>query len=179
MASIPSERFYNNNWLKIHQNHCFQVKQENINSIITGDSIVVGLTRYTNIWNNLFGNRFINVGISGDRVENVLWRARDIPSLPSLKMSLFLIKILLMISLKVWLPSVQFKNQSTNLNIFICGLLPGDESFSINRLTINEVNDLLKSKCFFKSFHFINQNNGWTPNKAHWIFHYFIKMLYI
>ena len=23
MASIPSERFYNKNWLKIHQNHCF------------------------------------------------------------------------------------------------------------------------------------------------------------
>ena len=45
MASIPSERFYNNNWLKIHQNHCFQVKQENNNSIIIGDSIVAGLTQ--------------------------------------------------------------------------------------------------------------------------------------
>ena len=49
MASIPSERFYNNNWIKIHKNHCFQVKQENINFIIIGDSIVAGLTRYTNI----------------------------------------------------------------------------------------------------------------------------------
>ena len=85
MASIPSERFYNNNWLKIHQNHCFQNKQENINSIIIGDSIVAGLRRYTNIWNNLFGDRFINLGISGDRVENVLWRARGIPFLLSLK----------------------------------------------------------------------------------------------
>ena len=46
---------------------------------------MAGLTRYTNIWNNLFGNRFINLGISGDRVDNVLWRARDIPFLPSLK----------------------------------------------------------------------------------------------
>ena len=56
MASISSERFYNNNWIKIHKNHSFKVKQENINSIIIGDSIVAGLTRYTNIWNNLFGN---------------------------------------------------------------------------------------------------------------------------
>ena len=47
MASIPSERFHNNNWLKINQNHCFEVKQENINYIIIGDSIVAGLTRYT------------------------------------------------------------------------------------------------------------------------------------
>ena len=85
MASIPSERFDNNNSPKIHQNLCFQVKQEKVNFIIIGDSIVAGLTRYTNVWNNLFGNRFINLGISGDCVENVLCRARDIPFLPSLK----------------------------------------------------------------------------------------------
>ena len=46
---------------------------------------MAGITRYTNIWNGLFGNRFINLGISGDRVENVLWQARDILFLPSLK----------------------------------------------------------------------------------------------
>ena len=43
------------------------------------------LTLYTNVWNNLFGNRFVNLDISGDRVENVLWRATDISFLPSLK----------------------------------------------------------------------------------------------
>ena len=59
-----------------------------------------------------------------------------------------------------------FKNQSSNPNIFICGLLPRDESFSINRLIINEVNDLLKYKCFVKRFHFINLNNGWTLNNG-------------
>ena len=64
IASIPSDIFYINNWLKIHQNHCFQAKQENINSIIIGDSIVAGFTRYINIWNNHFGNRLINLGIS-------------------------------------------------------------------------------------------------------------------
>ena len=71
MASVPSERFYNNNWLKILHNHAFQVKHEKINSIRIGDSIVTGLTRNTNIWKNIFGNRFINLGISWDRVENV------------------------------------------------------------------------------------------------------------
>ena len=55
-----------------------------------------------------------------------------------------------------------FKNQSNNHNIFICGLVPCNESVLINRLIINEVNDLLKSKCLVKSFHFTNQNNGWT-----------------
>ena len=102
MASIPSERFYNNNWLKINQNHCLV-----INSIIIRDSIVAGVTRYTDIWSSLCDKRLINLGISGDRVENVPWCARDIPFLSSLEMSLFsvvqiiLTKIPLMISLKV------------------------------------------------------------------------------
>ena len=34
------------------------------------DAIVAGLTRYTNIWKIHFGKRFINLGISGDPVEN-------------------------------------------------------------------------------------------------------------
>ena len=80
IASIPSKRFYNNKWLKIHPNHCFQVKHKNNNSIIIGDSIVTGLTRHTNIRENNFGDRF-NLDISRDRAENVLWRAKHIPSL--------------------------------------------------------------------------------------------------
>ena len=177
MASIPSERFYNNNWLKIHKNHCFQVKQENINSIIIGDSIVAGLTRYTNIWNNLFGNSFINLGISGDRVENVLWHAREIPFIPSLK------NVILCgtnninkdspydIAQGLIVIGSAFKNQPSNPNIFICGILPRDGYCSINRLTINEIND--ESICLVKSFHFINQNSGWTLNNgalSFWLF---------
>ena len=43
---------------------------------------------------------------------------------------------------------------------------PCDGSCSINRLIVNEVNDLLESKCLVKSFHFINQNNGCTLNNG-------------
>ena len=76
MASIPSKRINNNNWLKIHHIHCFQVKHDNINSIIIGDSIVAGLTHYNNVWKNLFGSRFIGTGIRGDRIEHVLWHVK-------------------------------------------------------------------------------------------------------
>ena len=85
ITSVLSDRFYNNNWLKIHHTHCFQIKHENINSIITVDSVVAGLTWCTKIWKNIFGNRFIILGISEDRVESVLWRARDIAFLPPLQ----------------------------------------------------------------------------------------------
>ena len=39
---------------------------------------MAGLTRYNNVWKTLFGNGFINLGIRQDRVNNVLWRAKDI-----------------------------------------------------------------------------------------------------
>ena len=165
MALILPERFYNNN--------CFQVKQENMNSIIIGDSIVAGLMRYTNVWNNLCGNRFINLGISGDCLENVIWHARDIPFLLFLKNVVILCGAINInkdfpydIAQGLIALSSVFKNQSSNPNLLVCGLLPCDESFSINRLIINEVNDLLKYKCFVKSFHFINLNNGWTLNNG-------------
>ena len=125
--------------------------------------------RYTNIWNSLFGNRFINLGISGDCAGNVLWRARDIPFLPSLRDIVILcgtdnITKDSSYDITQGLTAVGsvFKTLSSSPNIFICEILPRYESFSINRLIINEVNDLLKSKCLVKSFDFINQNNGWT-----------------
>ena len=134
---------------------------------------MAGLTRYTNIWNNLFGIRFINLGISGDRVENVLWGARDSPSLLSLKNVVILCgtnninkDTPYVIAQDLIAISSVFKNQSSNPNIFICGILSRDESFSVNRLIINEVNDILKSKCLVKSFHLINLNNGWTLNNG-------------
>ena len=85
MASIPSKRINNNNWRKIHYNHRFHVNHDNIDSIIIGDSIVAGLTRYNNVWKNLFGNGFINLSIRGDRVERVLWGVRDMVFPPRLK----------------------------------------------------------------------------------------------
>ena len=42
------------------------------------------LTRYNNVWKN-FGHRFSNLSISGDRIEHVLWRVRDIVFPPRLK----------------------------------------------------------------------------------------------
>ena len=128
---------------------------------------MAGLTRYTNICNNLFSNRFINLGISEDRLKNVLWRTRYILFFPSLKNVVILYGTNNInkdspydIAQGLIVIGSVFNNQSSNPNIFICGLLPQDESFFINRLIINEEKDLLKSKSLVKSFHFINQNNG-------------------
>ena len=90
MALILSKRFNNNNWLRINNNHCFHINHDNINSILIGDSIVAGLMHYNNVWKNLFGKRFINLSILGDRITNVFWHARDIPFPPQLKNAVIL-----------------------------------------------------------------------------------------
>ena len=59
-----------------------------------------------------------------------------------------------------------FKNRFNNPNTFICGLLPHDECFSINRFIIDEINDLFSFKCSVNNFHFIDQSNRWTLNNG-------------
>ena len=59
-----------------------------------------------------------------------------------------------------------FKNRFNNPNIFICGLLPRDECFSVKRVIIDEINDLLSFKCSVNNFHFIDQSNRWTLNNG-------------
>ena len=173
MASIPSKRFNNYNWLKIHHNHCFHVNHDNINSIIIGDSIVAGLTRYGNVWKNLFGNEFINLGIRGDRVENVLGRVGDIAFPPRLKNVVILCDTSNInkdppydIVQELIAIGSSFKYRCNNTKIFICGLLPRDEYVSVNRVIIDEINDLLIFKFSVNNFHFIDQSKGWTLDNS-------------
>ena len=46
------------------------------------------------------------------------------------------------------------------MNIIICGLIPRDECWSVNRLLINKVNDILKYESQKNGFVFIVQDNG-------------------
>ena len=55
-----------------------------------------------------------------------------------------------------------FRNRFNNPNTFICGLLPHDGYVSINRVIIDEINDLPSFKCSVNNFHFIDQSNGWS-----------------
>ena len=47
-------------------------------------------------------------------------------------------------------------------NVSICGLILHDECWSVNRVLINEVNEILKHQCNINGFAFIFQDHGWT-----------------
>ena len=59
---------------------------------------------------------------------------------------------------------VCFWNRSSKIKLFISGILPKDERYSLNRMLIKEINTILKCKCAFHSFNFIEQEQGWTDN---------------
>ena len=54
--------------------------------------------------------------------------------------------------------------KSSNISVFICGLIPRDESWSVNRVLIKDTNGILKYLCLKHDFSFIDQSNGWTSN---------------
>ena len=83
MALITTERFYKSNWVEYHRNHCFMIKGSKHNTLLIVDSIVAGLSRYPNVWYKYLAPiHTLNLGIGGDRVENVVRQVIDLP-LPS------------------------------------------------------------------------------------------------
>ena len=72
IALLP--RFSNVNWLNSHNKHCYSMTIGNYSTLLIGDSIIDGLSGYSNIWNRYFKLlNAINCGIGGDRRQNILW----------------------------------------------------------------------------------------------------------
>ena len=86
MTTTPSTRFSKKNWLNFHHNHCSKLAKYTFETILIGDSIVAGLSRYQNVWNKFLNPlKALNCGIGGDRTEHALWRALNLPVFSRLK----------------------------------------------------------------------------------------------
>ena len=170
MALTPTERFNKSNWIEYRCNHCFMIKNEKPNTLLLGHSIVAVLSRHPNVWNEyLAGINALNLSIGEDRVENILWRAINLPLPSTVKNVVILCRtnnipidnprdiadcIITIVSI--------FQKKSSGIDVSVCGLIPHDESWSVNRGFINKVNDILKYQCNINGFNFIFQNQGWT-----------------
>ena len=55
-----------------------------------------------------------------------------------------------------------FKTNYSCVNIIICGILPPDDSWSVNWVSIINVNQILKLKCYESSYTFASHSSGWT-----------------
>ena len=103
----------------------------------------------------------MNCGIGGDRIQHVLWRALNLPASPDLKNVVVLCGTndLLLGSPKDIADGIleiarSFEINYSCVNVIICGILPRDNSWSVNRVSIKKVNQIQKLKCYKSSYTF-------------------------
>ena len=131
--------------------------------------MIVGLSRYPNICRRYIKPlNAINCGIGGDRIQNVLWRNHNLPSsrfFQNAVISCGTNNIQLDSSEDIVVGVLEIalalRRKYNHSNIAVCGLLPRDENWSVNRIYIREINDYLSYKCDFNSVNFIKPND-WT-----------------
>ena len=173
MSIAPLPRFSKENWLNLHNNHCKSIITSNYSTLLIGDSLINGLSRYTNTWKRyLKPLDAINCGIGGDRVQNILWRCVNLPKSPSIRNAIILcgtsnIQYDTTEDIVDGILEIAFflRSKYHLIHVAICGLIPRDDIWSINRIYINEINNDLLYKCKQNGFTFIDQKD-WTLQDA-------------
>ena len=139
--------------------------------LLIGDSIIYGLSRYKNVWNKYFGfSKTVNLGISGDKTQHVLWRAENLVIPSSVK---FITAHCGTNNLDYDDPNCIAKgilnigksllSKAPTSNILLTGLLPRDKCNSNRRKRLKKVNSYLLSLCKNENnMLYMDQGRGWT-----------------
>ncbi|MDP6893186.1 MAG: GDSL-type esterase/lipase family protein, partial [Verrucomicrobiota bacterium] len=79
ITSRPEPRWHKDTWLKRHNAFNERVMQGNVGMLMIGDSITHWWDRDgKKVWDHYYANRnAVNLAISGDRTEHVLWRLEN------------------------------------------------------------------------------------------------------
>ena len=168
---LPVPCFHKLGWQEIHTFHKKLLKNSAAPTIIIADSIATGSRRYHHIWKNYLKDA-LNLGISGDGVENVLWRVRDISLQHA---TLFLIIPCVTnnvdqiqrenIAVRVMKIAETFMKNHPKITTIITGVLPRDKTYSFGRAETNEANNTMKEK--WKNLpqkYFMNQDDEWVKS---------------
>ena len=96
----------------------------------------------------------MNCGVGGNKIRHVLWCALNLRVFSNLKnvVNLCGTNNLLLDSPKdiadgILKTARMFKTNYSCINVIICGILPCDDSWSVNQVPIKKVNQILKLKC--------------------------------
>ena len=57
----------------------------NIQTVLLGDSLIQGFSRYRKVWNSFFEKNTLNFGIRGDRLEDLLWCTENLEIPPTIR----------------------------------------------------------------------------------------------
>ena len=86
----PSHRFYKLGWNKSFSDQRRSVENSKSSLVIIGDSIASGFLRYQEVWSLFRKFKALNLGIGGDKCENVLWRCQHINFPPSVQFAVII-----------------------------------------------------------------------------------------
>ena len=110
----------------------------------------------------------MNCGVGGNRIQHVLWRALNLSVSSNLKYNVLCgTNNLLLDSSKDIADGIFEIARLLEINyscvsVIVCGILPRDNSWSVNRVSIKKVNQILKLKCCESSYTFVSCDRGWT-----------------
>ena len=136
--------------------------------LITGASIVKGLSRYQRTWNEYLGELgAVNLGIGGDRAENVLWRVINGEVPRHIKCAIIMCGTNNIdsnrpqaIADSIVDIGMAIRTARPETAIFLHGLLPRDACpQSYRRVQIEQVNDMLEGLCGWKGMTFLKPSS--------------------
>ena len=156
MASIQSFPRHNKHaWMDLHNRYIELASSSKANLIFIGHSIVNGLSRYKHIWENFSSYNTMNLGIGGDKIQNVFWRIKN-ETLP-MKATRFLVlhcgtnnidnDKLIDIAEGILSIANYVHERKPDIFIIIVELLPRDQCLTARHQKLKAVNDLLDSFC--------------------------------
>ena len=173
-ASIPASRDNKPGWYKLHAKQAKDTYCTSSDTLLVGDSIVSGLSRYKSIWSRYFKN-VENNGIPGDMTQHVLWRLRNTRLSNHIKFVVIhcgtnnidlnqpddIASALIAMVDKIHLYKPEVK-------VILSGILPRDSDIaSIRREKILKTNTKLMNKCKnLRNVIFLEHDPDWTHDNG-------------
>ena len=163
-------------WDTDHLQNVALTKNPDINVVLTGDSIIKGLSRYPRIWRKYLAPlKSLNFGIGGDRTQHVLWRLENGEMECDPKVVVVLCGTNNIdknspseIAQGILAIVDYIRKKKPDMSIVVCGILPRDLYPTIRRDNIDEVNnelfeyisysEELRDECVY----FLAPEKGWT-----------------
>ena len=171
-ASVPASRDNKPGWYKLHFKNAKTAFNTLSDTLLIGDSIVSGMSRYRSTWNKYFENNAINQGIGGDMTQHVSWRLRNTRLSKNIKFVVVhcgtnnidfnkpddIAGALIAMAEKIHLYRPEVK-------VILSGILPRDSvTASIRREKIKITNNLLMGKCInlHNVYYLDHDDANWT-----------------
>ena len=76
-TSTPVGQLYKPGWHKFHQQHMSALNtNRNTQTVLLGNSLIQGLSRYTKVWNSFFGKDIIKLRYTGRQNRKLIMASR-------------------------------------------------------------------------------------------------------